>query len=338
MNPPRISVVMPVFNSAVYLAEAIESILAQTFSNFEFIIVDDGSSDDSPRILAEYAKKDARIRILRHDNNQGVTAALNTGIAQASAALVARMDADDISLPQRFASQVDYLDAHPETGVCGCRIRHIGADGAHLSERALPESDLMIRWYLLFENCLPHPSVIFRRDLLPAGEAYHGDNAQDYDLWVRLSAHTKFAILPEPLLLYRMHPDQVAQKRGGVQLSRSLGIVKAQLEQLLQEPVSDADTQALYESIACARSVPSAEKVIRAGMLIRQACNAFTARHALSAPEAALIRRNAAHKLLSLAQLNARAHPLAAARIFLRAMTTDVAVVRIALWRIRHNA
>src|SRR5687768_10604451 len=137
---PSISVLMSVYNGARYLSQSIESILAQTFSDFEFIIIDDCSSDSTPQILNEYARQDSRIRIIRNSENKGLTASLNIGLTQAQGRYIARQDADDISLPQRFEKQIHYLEAHPETIVVSSNIGIIDNTGQYLDtlKRAAP--------------------------------------------------------------------------------------------------------------------------------------------------------------------------------------------------------
>src|SRR4051812_47715917 len=125
MSTPAVSIVMPVYNGAAYLAEAVRSMLGQTFEDYEFVIVDDGSTDRTPRILAEFERQDRRIRVISRANT-GIVGALNDGIAAAEAPLVARMDADDVSTPQRLHRQVAYLLDHPEVVVLGSRV--IGTD------------------------------------------------------------------------------------------------------------------------------------------------------------------------------------------------------------------
>jgi glycosyltransferase involved in cell wall biosynthesis len=200
---PLISVVMPVYNRQEYVGEAIQSILAQTYSNFEFIIVDDGSTDETPRLIREYADRDARIHLLFLEHGGGPRAA-NAGIAQARGELIARMDSDDISLPQRFAVQLDWLRQH-ELDVCGSSALFFGEAAG---PAWFPETHAVIRHELLFRVSLLHPTVVVRSEILraqPYAETAHHD---DYELWTRLAPKYRLGNVPQILLKHRVHPQQ----------------------------------------------------------------------------------------------------------------------------------
>lgn len=221
---PAVSVLMPVFNGEKYLSEAIESILNQTFGDFELIIIDDGSTDGTAEILHEYAQHDDRIRI-HHQDNHGIVFALNKGLELARGRFIARMDADDISLTGRFASQVKYLDSHPEISVLGGDARIIGQHGEiinniHLSFAFEP---LFIFWILLFENCITHSTVMMRTDAIKRLGGYDEKYlfAEDYYLWSRLPKENLICNLPEVVLFHRVHTGNVSQKNIEVQLVNS---------------------------------------------------------------------------------------------------------------------
>lgn len=212
MSDPRISVAMSVYNNAPFLAQAIESILAQTFEDFEFLIVDDGSRDGSGAIIDAYAAKDSRIRAI-HQSNQGLVASLNRLLAEARAPLIARMDGDDISLPDRFERQVIFLDAHPDHGVVGTCTDDIDEQGRirrNIDFHPLDHDSFVAA--LSGGPLLCHPSVMMRRDLVLAAGGYRKAFAhcEDYDLWLRLADRTKICSLPDRLLHYRRSPGQVS--------------------------------------------------------------------------------------------------------------------------------
>jgi len=216
-NDPRVSVVMAVYNAERYLNDAIRSILGQTYDDFEFIIIDDGSTDRSPAMLKSFAEGDRRLNVHRQPNS-GLIASLNKACGLAQGAYVARMDADDISLPRRFEKQVQYLDAHKEIGVLGTWIQDIGADGQPGPIWPLPTNPTTIRWFFMFGNCLAHPSVMMRRELIQRlayrAEAVH---VEDYDLWIRASSVTGVANIPEVLLKYRVLSRSVSSRHLAVQ-------------------------------------------------------------------------------------------------------------------------
>lgn len=205
---------MPVFNAAPFLAEACRSIFRQSFGDFEFLAVEDGSSDDSPALLDALAASEPRLRVIRQ-GRQGLVPALNRGLAEARAPLVARMDADDISAPERLARQVAHLDRHPGVVALGTGWRLLDGAGRERGRRVPPTRPEEVRAALARRNCLAHPAVMLRRvPVLALGgyrEALSG--AEDYDLWLRLAAHHDLANLAEPLLDLRLHPGQVTRRR-----------------------------------------------------------------------------------------------------------------------------
>ena len=196
----------------MYVGETIESILAQKLNNFEFLIIDDGSTDETPRILRNY--KDPRIRLIRHEN-QGLAGTLNVGIGLAHGKYIARQDQDDISLPDRLAKQVSYMESHPECGLLGTWAQIM--EGDRLTERyhKHPASPSELRYQLLFNNPFVHSSVMLRKSVLETLGCYSTDPSrqppEDYELWSRLSRHSGVANLPEVLLYYREVPGSMSR-------------------------------------------------------------------------------------------------------------------------------
>jgi glycosyltransferase involved in cell wall biosynthesis len=209
MTDPFISVLLPIYNGEKYLREAIDSILAQTYSHFELILIDDGSTDATPAIIAEYAPRDSRIRVQTHSKNSGRIAALNTGLGVARGEYIARMDQDDVSLPERFAKQVAHLEAHPETGILGTAATVMDKSGAPQGLMESPLRHELICWALCFYNPMIHPTIMARRDVMQSIGGYRVNYpmAEDYDLWTHLSQSTRIENLPEPLLLLRKHGE-----------------------------------------------------------------------------------------------------------------------------------
>lgn len=219
--PPRVSVLMSVHNGLRFLPEALDSILSQGFSDFEFIIVDDTSSDGSLALLEQYAARDARIRLVSNEKNLGLTASLNRGVELARGEYVARMDADDISLPGRFEKQVAFLDAHPEAWALGGQIQFIDESGTVRPAHVYPTDSFHLGWNMLLNGpTLSHPAAMLRRDrLAQAGNYPHECRlAQDAALWRRflILSDRSLANLSDPVLLYRLHPgSQSALSRSG---------------------------------------------------------------------------------------------------------------------------
>ncbi|HEY2385120.1 MAG TPA: glycosyltransferase [Terriglobia bacterium] len=214
---PKVSVVMPVYNAEKYVTKAIDSILNQTLKDFEFIIVDDGSTDRTPAILESYAASDSRV-ILHRQPNCGLIATLNRACSLAQGSYIARMDADDISLPPRLEKQVHYLEHHPEVGVLGTWIQDIGAADEPGPIWPLPTTPATIRWFLMFGNCIAHPSVMARREIIQnLGYRPEAPHVEDYDLWIRASALTAVANLPEVLLRYRVRGESASSRNLAAQ-------------------------------------------------------------------------------------------------------------------------
>jgi glycosyltransferase involved in cell wall biosynthesis len=216
-----ISVVMPVYNARRYVAEAVESILAQTVTAFELILIDDGSTDGSTEILRRYAGRDGRVRLISRANT-GLVRALNEGVSLARGEFVARMDADDIALPERFAHQLAAFRANPRLAVVGGGFICIDAAGRRLIRLPQPTDDASIQQALLRGHCpLGHPTVMMRRDLLLAVGGYDQASypAEDLDLWLRLGEVGGIVNVPEVVLRYRIHALSVCVRSGEVQLA-----------------------------------------------------------------------------------------------------------------------
>ncbi len=212
MGSPAISALMSVYNGAPWVREAVESVLTQTASDLELIVVDDGSTDATPELLG--AIRDARLRVERQ-SRAGLTRSLNRALQFSTAPLVARMDADDVALPERFARQLDFLERHPEVGLLGTGCQEISPSGEVVRTVTPPADDGAIRRALIRANPFIHSSVVMRRAALEAVGNYDETLpvAQDYDLWIRMSRVTRLANLPDPLVLRRLTPGRVSSAR-----------------------------------------------------------------------------------------------------------------------------
>ncbi len=232
MSGPLVTVLMPVFNGEPYLAESIESILHQTFRDYEFVIINDGSTDASAATIERYRRRDGRIRACEQ-SNRGLAATLNRGLELAKGRYVARMDQDDISLAERLAEQVAFMEAKPDVGICGAWVETFEPSGRTVLQ--LPTESELIRSWLLFESVLPHPSVIMRQKTL-AQQCLSYDvsclYAEDYDLWVRSSRCTALANVPKVLLRYRLHGSQIVRKYEDAKLASAKQVRRHQLEWL----------------------------------------------------------------------------------------------------------
>jgi hypothetical protein len=209
-DAPAVSVVMSVYNGAKFLPEAVESILRQSWSNFEFVIVNDGSTDETWSILERYRSQDNRVRVVDQEK-RGLTVSLNRGCSLSKGKFIARMDADDVAMPGRLESQMHFMETHPDVGVLGGAFDLIDAAGKKLGVSWLPCEDHEIRRLLLDSTAFLHPSVLMDRSALARAGGYREVKyAEDYDLWLRLAEQTKLANLREVIHQYRVHPDQVS--------------------------------------------------------------------------------------------------------------------------------
>lgn len=208
---------MPVHNCEKYVVEAIESVLNQTYGNFEFIIIDDGSNDNTSQIIKEYKKKDGRIRILRNEQNIGVVKSLNIGLRESIGEYIARIDADDIWLPEKLEKQITYLEKNNDLGMLATSKLNINADGTIREKDKYPETHSYknIRNNILKRNIFCHSSVIFRKDVFKKVGYYDETfiNSEDYEYWMRIIAATKVEMLEETLVYYRISTDAISYRR-----------------------------------------------------------------------------------------------------------------------------
>lgn len=240
---------MSVFNAGPHFSEAVESILCQSFSDFEFLIIDDGSLEPISNIVAQW--RDSRIVVLRHENC-GLTKSLNRGLRLCQGEYVARMDADDVSLPERLARQVSELDAHPHLDLVGSSFEVIDEGGKLIDIKSLIQDPLYRLWRLLFHNNYGHGTVMLRKGSALQVGGYDESflYAQDYDLWSRLSSKINTSMLPEPLYRYRMTAgsNQASVKHYDAQLTSAIRISNRNLMRVnpALDETSCAEIRALY--------------------------------------------------------------------------------------------
>ena len=217
---PEVSVIMSVRNGARFLREAVDSVLGQTFDDFEFIIIDDGSTDETPRILADY--EDARLHLIKNEISQGLAASLNRGLEASRGELIARQDADDTSGRERFERQVEFLKAHPEIALLGCAAQRIDERGRALGLMGRPTRHEEIRRFAEeVSNPFVHGSVMFHRKCIDEVGLYDTrfQLSQDYDLWLRMLKKFRAANLSEPLYRFRFLTDSTGKRHRVAQLA-----------------------------------------------------------------------------------------------------------------------
>jgi glycosyltransferase involved in cell wall biosynthesis len=219
--PVKISVIMSVYNGGEYLKEAIDSILNQTFSNFEFLIVNDASIDSTSTILSQYS--DPRIRVIDNESNKGLTYSLNLMLDQSRGNYIGRMDADDIALPKRLEIQYKFMEMHLETGICGSFVESFIQGTPKKQIVRFPKTDMGIRAFAFFQSPFCHPSTMFRKEIIDKYHLQYSSlyiKSEDYALWVELLKYTRGATIPQVLLKYRRHEqcfsyweDEIANRK-----------------------------------------------------------------------------------------------------------------------------
>lgn len=217
IKSPIISVIMPVYNADEYLSASIESILNQTYKNFEFIIINDGSTDNSEKIICSY--NDKRIKYIKYDSNLGYVARLNYGLSIASGTFIARMDADDISKPERLEKQLNFLNLNPSIALVGSCYEKI-KDNINLGFKKQQQKPYQLKFRLLFGSNIAHPTVMFRRELIDLNRYFYKSEfspAEDYELWTRLVMEFELYNMPISLLYYRIHSNQISKTKSKIQ-------------------------------------------------------------------------------------------------------------------------
>ena len=282
MGLPRITVLMPVYNGEPYLHEAIDSILQQSFADFEFLIIDDGSTDRSAAIVESY--DDPRIRLVSNERNLGLVLTLNRGLELCRGEYIARMDSDDIALPSRLRKQLDFLDKNPEIGLCGTWSRRFHGGHHHLFTP--PTEDTAIRFQLIFDNVFYHNTIMMRRQFLHEyGLTYDASfqHAEDYEFWVRCSKYTKVANLPEILVLYRFHPDNTSNRHAVLQRETSDRIRLMQLDALALNP--GVEELAIHFDLLNLRVRGELDRLLTARKWFKTLANELIMRHGITQKE-----------------------------------------------------
>ncbi len=251
-TPPKVSILLPVYNGEQYLREAVDSILSQTFSDFELIAINDGSRDGSPDILESY--RDTRIRLF-HQENIGLALTLNRALELATGQYVARQDADDVSLPERLEKQVAYLDTHPECGLLGSWSTILEENRPTSRGHHHPEENGALQFLGLFDSFFVHSAVMARRSVVLQAGGYptvaERNPPEDFDLWSRMARLSSLANLPEPLLQYREVAGSISRQKAELINRRVSAIAVENVRWLLG---NDVDQIACRDLVAIVRS------------------------------------------------------------------------------------
>ncbi|MCD0459863.1 glycosyltransferase family 2 protein [Roseiconus lacunae] len=264
-NSPLVSIIIPIYNAAHFLPETLRSVSEQRFTDWELILVDDGSSDDSLSIAHRFAVDHGNTKVIGNSCNQGLPTTLNIGLAQARGDYIARLDADDQMLPTRLQEQVDFLDCKPEIGLLGSSAITIDGDGNPRGTQQMPHSDEDIRWHETTgrASSFLHPSVMMRAAVLrDHGLTYDTMFAasQDKQLWFEMLQHCKGANLKTPLIYYRRHGGSISETKRTQQSANAERVCHRWVEQLLGRQIPSSAVCNLVRSLR--REVPVGEQTL----------------------------------------------------------------------------
>jgi hypothetical protein len=258
--PPLVSVLMPAYNAAQFLAPAVQSVLDQTYPHWELLLMNDGSTDSTREVALSYA--DPRIRLVDNGTNLGLTATLNLGIGLAQGKYLARLDADDVAYPQRLAVQVAYLEQHPAVGMCGAWADQIDAQGQVTGQIEVVVDPADIQATMLFHNCFYHSTVMLRTGLARQEYDISFPIQEDYEFWVRLARQVPLAVLPQKLIQYRVHGGNVTiTKRQSAQAHTEkiilgqladLGLAPTETERKVHQQIGHFELEATPAFLAAA--------------------------------------------------------------------------------------
>lgn len=301
---------MSVYNGEKYLKEAIESILDQTFRDFEFIIVNDGSTDGTSDILAHYQQIDNRIRVYDQEN-RGLVTSLNRGCQLAKGEYIARMDADDISLPERFAKQVEFLNAHSEVGVLGTQMEQIDEKGKPFNAFHAPLDHEAIVWKMLFECSIAHPTVMMRKALLTEAGGYDPSysHIEDTELWSRLIGVTRFANHPESLFLRRWHKQSICNLYADRQFQIGMVLRRRAFERVLDKEVSQEVLESLSHVLFYPQTVLKPYQIKQVVALMLDLYDAFVKDKQMARDDADAIRWDLIDRIMLVNQHNGYISP-----------------------------
>jgi len=319
---PKITVVMPAYNAEKYLGDAVNSILDQSFRDFEFIIINDGSIDNTASILEKYKKLDPRVSVY-HQDNQGMIAALNRGCRLARGKYIARMDADDVSFADRLERQLRYIEEHPDIGILGTWIS-IEKNGHIVDRWCPPTRSKRLKWELFFGVCVAHPSVLIRREVLERLNFYRPDasHGEDGDLWFRANGITEFGNVPEVLLKYRVWQKSTSQVHSQLRRQTHVNLLASFIKEVsnLQPPL---EAIAGLRQLRVGPRFQTIDQIRLTASLIEKLYQSFMKRNDLEPQERREIAFDAAKKIASLALQASRLDAYAFMLLLIKALKTD---------------
>ena len=297
MQTPLVSVILPVYNGEDHISECIESILSQTYKDFEFIIVDDASTDKTPGILSSFSEKDSRIKIFRNKKNQRQTISATIACQNAIGKYIARIDADDVALHHRLERQVQFLENNPDFGLIGAWSDRINDKGDVLNKWTVETNSLYLKWAFIFQTNFAHASVMMQNDVAKKVGYYQSPEAEDFDLWSRIGTISKIGCIPEVLQQRRVWDGQLNLKVPIETLNCVHQIIKRNIELLLDKEVLLNDVKNIHRVIVHNDSITNITEIIETKNLIIELYRIFLKRNNLNHKEQKLISKDVAQKL-----------------------------------------
>ena len=280
---PPISVLMPAYNARAFIAQSVQSVLAQTFEDFELLVVNDGSTDETRDILAAF--DDPRLRIIDNPRNLGIVGSLNHGLALARGRYIARMDADDFCLPHRFVRQKAFLDANPQTVIVAAEMALLEDGNVTFTREGGDTDPVIVEWLLHLGNPVGHTSMMFRADTVAAMGTYLREEftyAEDFDFSHRMLRYGEISVLPDHLVIYRKHLTNLTRTRRSTMIERSARVLREAYVRLLGAG-SEADADLVTEHMISRAPFPDDAALLRLAQFLPRLIAAFADRHQLSA-------------------------------------------------------
>ncbi len=281
-SAPPISVLMPAYNAKAFIRQSVQSVLAQTFEDFELLVINDGSTDETREILAEI--DDSRLRIVDNPRNLGIVSTLNRGLQEARGRYIARADADDFCLPQRFARQKAFLDSHPDTVIVASEMTLLEDGNVTFTREGGDTDPMIVEWLLHLGNPVGHTSMMFRAETVAAMGTYLREEftyAEDFDFSHRMLRHGRISVLPEYLMIYRRHLTNLTRTRRATMLERTARVLREAYVRLLG-PGSEADADLVTEHLISRAPFPDDAVPQRLAAFLLRLIEAFAASRELN--------------------------------------------------------
>lgn len=290
----KVSVLMTVFNGEKYLKEAIDSVLTQRFKEFEFVIVNDGSKDNSKKIIREYS--DPRIIVIENEVNRGLIASLNIGLTKCRGKYTARLDQDDIAFPDRFSTQYDFMEKNQDIDVVGSWTECISPDGKSLRISKNPEKPYVIKYEFMFNNVMFHSSIFFRTEKIKINGGYSSQfvHSEDYEMYSRPEKELKCSNIQRPLFKLRIHNESITGSNNTQPTvhQNALSVSFRNISRYINISREEFDYVKDYLIIKKPRKKPSLFKAIKALVLLKKATRAFISENKISLEDIELINKD----------------------------------------------